>query len=266
MVRCSVPGCERDSVARGWCGGHYDRWRRTGDLRADEPLPPQRDDRCAAPGCERAASVRQHCSRHYKQIQRRGTVQEMPEPLECAVQDCARSAVERGWCHGHYLRWLRVGDVRADRPLRRPPARECSAQGCGRRTQARGLCGTHYKRWQKSGDPAPDDPVRVVTGEGHLSHGYWCVPVPAELRHLTGGEAKVGEHRLVMALHLGRALLPHENVHHVNGDRVDNRIENLELWSTMQPRGQQVRDKVAFAKEILRLYEPDCLRPGEAAS
>jgi hypothetical protein len=100
-------------------------------------------------------------------------------------------------------------------------------------------------------------PIREVEGNGHLNHGYFTVPVPRNQRYLVGGAAKVGEHRLVMALHLGRALQPDEVVHHKNGRRTDNRIENLELWSTSHPKGQRVVDLIAFAVEMLARYAPE---------
>lgn len=64
----------------------------------------------------------------------------------------------------------------------------------------------------------------------------------------------MAQHRLVMEQHLGRQLRDEETVHHRNGVRDDNRLENLELWTSNHPPGQRVVDQVAWAREILRLY------------
>lgn len=195
---------------------------------------------------------------HYKRWLRGGSPVRGERPAICSVATCERPAKSRGWCHAHYQRWRSTGDVRAHVPLR--AAGPCSIDGCDRQRYARSLCNTRYRRLLATGDPRPDEPIRIVTGAATLSHGYWKVRVPAQERWLVGGEPHALEHRLVMARSLRRPLADDEVVHHINGDRTDNRLENLELWSTAHPRGQRVADKVAFALSILERYAPNRLR------
>jgi hypothetical protein len=64
-----------------------------------------------------------------------------------------------------------------------------------------------------------------------LRKGYVLIWMPEHPNCINNTRTYMLEHRLVMEAHLGRYLKPEERVHHVNGDRQDNRIENLELWT-----------------------------------
>lgn len=90
-------------------------------------------------------------------------------------------------------------------------------------------------------------------------HGYIRLRIP---RTETEPKRDILEHRYVMEKTLGRSLYLGETVHHKNGDRTDNRLENLELFSKNHGPGQRVRDIVAYAIDALNRYPEFCSEAG----
>ena len=116
-----------------------------------------------------------------------------------------------------------------------------STKGCGC-----GRVGENNKKWNKDG--------RSI----NKNSGYAFIKLPTHNRSNNAGWVR--EHIVIMEKHLGRMLTKKEEVHHKNGIRDDNRIENLELWNKSHPAGQRVEDKIKFALEILSLYAPEKLK------
>lgn len=128
----------------------------------------------------------------------------------------------------------------------------CSIEGCNRHKRDSIYCKAHQTRFRRYGDPLVE--LIKTVGSGSVTKDGYRVVCRTNHPLFPNKTKQIFEHRLVMAEYLNRPLKPHETVHHKNGDRLDNRIENLELWSSLHPEGQRVEDKIIWAKEILRLY------------
>lgn len=110
------------------------------------------------------------------------------------------------------------------------------------------FCLTHYNRYRRHGDPS------IVLRRHQLHHGDTHLNSDGYVLQRIDGRDRL-MHRHVMEQYIGRPLLKSESVHHRNGVRSDNRIENLELWTTHQPMGQRAEELLSWAKEIIQQYE-----------
>lgn len=224
---CSVAECDRATLARGICRMHYAR-RRSGAA----PL-------CASNGCGAKARTAGLCDAHYREAR----AHRLPA---CSEPGCLAKSNVKGLCNSHYAK--ERGRVLG----------ACPVEGCRNRRRVAGQpCMTHWKRLRQGDADWDTRPVRVV----NQTPGATSPTKDGYVRERTGTGEWVLQHRLVMAAHIGRELTDDENVHHVNGDRADNRLSNLELWNTSQPSGQRVEDKVQWAREILAQYAPEALTP-----
>ena len=218
---CSVENCSNKVNAKGLCANHYRAMRKFGDpLGVSQKHLEASFKVCSVEGCGKAKKSKRLCGMHDNRMRRHGSL-ETPVRVRKMKETCQV-----------------ISDGRQ----------------CPKPEQARGMCQMHYRRWSLYNDV---NQVYRPKNE-NLQKRYVRVLAPGHPNSTTRGF--ILEHRLIMSEMIGRPLRDFENVHHKNGDRQDNRPENLELWNKSQPAGQRVEDKINWALELISFYAPHHLK------
>jgi len=152
--------------------------------------------------------------------------------MNCQITGCGKAAKARGLCNTHYERrrlgfdnWDSLDDLRVINKR----LTICSVSECDTRVAdtESGLCGKHRYRQRRHGSTS-DDAVRQRSGRRIGDNGYVYLFQPDHPLAMAHGY--VAEHRAV-AFAAGLLDEPAMHVHHVNGDKTDNRLENLDVLS-----------------------------------
>lgn len=154
---CSIEPCVKTARCRGWCGAHYERWRKHGDPNITlapvaPPRPPRTQrDTCDVDGCDVRPLAHNLCNTHYRKMVKYG------DPLAdgrrqrafCMVDECSRAVQGHGLCPPHYRRWRLYGDPVGGRAT----YVVCQADGCETkpRSATSEWCHRHYSRLHRNG-------------------------------------------------------------------------------------------------------------------
>ena len=74
-------------------------------------------------------------------------------------------------------------------------------------------------------------------------NGYKKIKAPADYPN-KDNKWYVMEHRLVMEKYIGRYLESNEEVHHIDGNKFNNKIENLQLLTKQEHRRIHLKDSI----------------------
>jgi hypothetical protein len=104
----------------------------------------------------------------------------------------------------------------------------CKIEGCDKPCDCHGMCGMHAQRMRRYGDPyyvTPEQERRANNRAAQIARLDSVKPSTYRKRH---GRH---EHRVVAEQMLGRALMPGEIVHHIDGDKHNNNPSNLQVMT-----------------------------------
>lgn len=266
MDTCVIEGCGRGVKARGLCDKHYLKARRSGEHHlfsgpGSGRYAPETSRTCGGVSeCGKRELTRGLCNSCYQVRIKDGTlpvIQFSNAGAICRIDGCANNANTLGLCRSHYCRHKKYGDpIGTPEPKVKKTGNPCTTRDCFGLSVALGMCRNCYQHFKRYGDAKKRSAWFNKRNEKIFdSKGYVLVYVAGHKNATRSG--RVQEHRYVMSQFLGRPIRKNENIHHKNGNRSDNRLENLELWVTSQPSGQRPLDLIKWARSILETYETD---------
>lgn len=116
------------------------------------------------------------------------------------------------------------------------------------------VCGKTYKRKRSSNKVCSSECARKYNSMNakhkvYMENGYL-------VEHKKGYNKKgnVKQHRRIMEEYLGRPLNPDEIVHHINGIKTDNRIENLQVMTWSEHSSMHRKEEIANGKHLFGGY------------
>jgi hypothetical protein len=166
---CSIPGCGKPAIKRGWCSAHYQRWRTYGDpnytVRTPKGVPLQwLFDHLAydEPGClvwpfARYSDGSGHViyeGNHTGAARVVCTLVNGPAPTEVSEAKLSCGPRSSGCCHPKHVYWAEPVGNFAD-PIQGGDQTLCCVPRCNKPAARgrRGCCVAHYKRLWRHGAP-----------------------------------------------------------------------------------------------------------------